>query len=85
MNAGIVLSLGICIVVLTLRYMMQTASGAPQRSSPRRRIRMLRLLVGAAIALAAVGYRLQRHSHELDGRKDHEPSMLERIIMTLSR
>ena len=84
MNGGIVLSLVLCVILLTFRY-WASAGKTPQRSSARSRIRMLRILVAAAIALAAVGYRLQRHAFDLDGRKDYQPSVIERIVMSFAK
>ena len=84
MNGGIVLSVVICIIVLTLRSV--ASQGTPQpRRTVRSRIRYIRILIAALLALAAVGYRLQKHAYELDGKKDYEASFVERMVMALSK
>jgi hypothetical protein len=83
MNTWAVMSVVICTVILAARY-MQT-SKKPQQRTARRRLTTARILIAAALALAAIGYRLQRQARSLDGQGDYEPSLLERILLTLSR
>jgi len=72
----------LCLALLYARYRL--SRGLPSRPSPRRRLKMARILVSAALALAAIGYTLQRHASELDGTK-YEPSQIERVVLALSR
>jgi len=69
-----------CFAVLVMRM---KALPPGQRSSNQQRIKTARLLFKAALALAAVGYTLQRLSVNLDG-KAPAPSLMERIVMAFS-
>lgn len=54
-----------------------------RKRSTMERLKFVRILVAAALALMAVGYQLQRTSHGLDGEGGHQPSLIERIVMRL--
>lgn len=43
------------------------------------------MLLGALIALMAIGYRLSQTNRSLNGQTGHQPSVMERIVMSLSR
>ena len=82
MNWGTVVSLVICLAILTLRFMLMPGR---QRSTPRQRIKLARILIGGLLALAAIGYVLKRDIHNLDGKTESEPSLMERVVMKLNR
>ena len=80
MNGLSIISLVVCLGLLTLRFFLARDT---QRRTGRQRIKYVRILISAALALAAIGYALQRHSYSLDG-STYEPSIIERIVMAFS-
>jgi hypothetical protein len=55
-----------------------------RKRTPRERLKYVRILVAATLALMAVAYQLQRTSHGLDGKGPYEPGLIERIVIRLS-
>jgi hypothetical protein len=55
-----------------------------RRRTPRERLKYVRILLAATLALIAVGYQLQRTSHGLDAKGPYEPGIIERIVMRLT-
>lgn len=68
---------GIALGVLYLRYKSQTANA--RRSTARQKFRLGKLLISALAALMAVGFAIQRLGHNIDG-DNPEPSMMERVV-----
>jgi hypothetical protein len=81
MSFGTVISLVICLSLLTLRFVL----AADRRKRTRReRTKFVRMLLSAGLALAAVYYVLQGQIRDLDGTAGHEPSFVERMVTTLA-
>ena len=80
MNGSSIITVAVCLSLLTLRFFLARDT---QRRTGRQRVKYLRILISAALALAAIGYVLQRHSHSLDG-SSYEPSIIERLVMAFS-
>jgi hypothetical protein len=80
------LTAGLCLLVLSLRFLAANPDGFRriEKLDIKRGIKSARLLISAALALAAVGYILQRQAHNIDATGAYQPSLLERIVMTLS-
>lgn len=85
MTWATVFTLVLCLSMLTFRYLISRRVQTAQRSDPRRWFKLARLLISAALALAAIGYTLQRSAVELGGEAGYEPSVVERIVTALTR
>jgi len=83
MTGTTVFTVVLCLTILTARYLL--SSGLPCRPSKRRWLKTARILGSAALALAAIGYTLERQAFKLDGQTGHEPSLIERIVLAFSR
>ena len=76
------LSAGLCLGVLYLRYRSQPKDG-PRRST-KQKLKTAKVLGAALLAWMAVSYALQHQMEKIDGAA-HEPSMMERIVAYLSK
>ena len=83
MTGTTAVTLVVCLALLTARYLI--SSRLPRQPSKPQWLKMARLLISAALALAAIGYTLQRSARQLDGQTRSEPSLMERIVTALSR
>jgi len=81
------LLLPVCVAVffgsLALRWKCQPAD--KRQRSMKERVKLAQILAAALLALMAVGYRLQRVSHEMDGRGAHEAGVAERAVLWLAK
>jgi hypothetical protein len=82
MYKAIILSALLWFVLLALR--MRLIPPDKQKRTPQQRLKFVKVLLGALLALLAISYNLQRTSYSLDGRKDYQPSWVERIVMALA-
>jgi hypothetical protein len=79
------LMLVLCLSMLTFRYLVARRLQVQQRPNPRRWIKLARLLISSLLALAVIGYTLQRNAFELGGQTGYEPSWIERIVLAITR
>lgn len=77
MTGTTVITLVLCLAMLTLRYV--TSRRVAGNSSKHGWQTTARVLISAALSLAAIHYTLQRQASELDG-QPHEASLMERIV-----
>jgi len=77
-------SIACLIICLGMLYLRMKAIPPGQKSTNQQRMKTARTLLKAALALAAVGYTLQRLSFNLEG-KSPAPSLMERFVMTFSK
>jgi hypothetical protein len=82
MYKGILLSAFLWFVLIGLR--VRFIPPDKQKRTPQQRLRFIRILLGALIALLAISYNLQRSVYSLDGKKDYQPSWVERVVMALA-
>lgn len=82
MYKGILLSALMWFVLIGLR--MHFIPPDKQKRTPQQRLKLVKVLLGALIALLAISYNLQRTSYSLDGKKDYHPSWVERVVMALA-
>jgi hypothetical protein len=68
----------LCFWVLYLKYRSQPKDRP--RSSPKRRLGVVKMLFAAFVAWMALSFTLQHMLAKLDGPLTPEPSMLERVI-----
>jgi hypothetical protein len=80
MNAGIALSIAACIVLLSLRFVIE-AAGPRRRHSNVRRFKVGRVMVLACLVLIALTYHLNNIAASLDGQGPAEPGWLEKIAL----
>ena len=75
----------VCMILcLGMLFLRMKAMPPGQKSTNQQRMKTARTLFKAALALAAVGYTLQRLSFNLEG-KSPAPSLMERFVMTFSK
>lgn len=77
-----VVTVALCLALLAVRYLVSSRS--PRRPSRGRWLKTARILGSAVLALATVGYTLQRQAAELGGNGSYEPSVLERIVRAVT-
>jgi hypothetical protein len=82
MDKGILLSALLWFVFIAIR--MRLMPPDKLKRSPQQRLKLIKVLLGALLALMAIGYNLQRTSYSLDGKKDYQASWVERVVMALS-
>jgi hypothetical protein len=76
---------GVVILLALLGLRIIIRQPQKQKRTPAQRLRTARMLLGALIALMAIGYRLSQTNRSLHGQTGHQPSVMERIVMSLSR
>jgi hypothetical protein len=79
---GILLSALLWFVLIAIR--MRLMPPDKLKRTPQRRLKLIKVLLGALLALLAIGYNLQRTSYSLEGKKDYQASWVERVVMALS-
>jgi hypothetical protein len=84
MALGIGLSLLLCAVVLGLRFAADAARG-PKRPSNKQRWRLAQHLALGLMVLLAVYFRLQSVDRSLDGKRNHQPSWVEQIVLAVAK
>jgi hypothetical protein len=73
----------LCLGVLLLRYRSQPKN--QKRSSLQQKLKTAKVLIAALLALAAINYTMQRMAETLDGAPAHEPSLIERAVLSFSK
>jgi hypothetical protein len=81
MNFVLPLTLLFGLGLLALR--MRLLPPDKRKRTPQQRLNYIRVLLGAALAWLLIGYNLQRLDYSLDGKKDYQPSMAEKIIRAI--
>lgn len=82
MYKGILLSALLWFVLIAIR--MRFMPPDKLKRTPQQRLKLVKMLLGALLALLAIGYNLQRTSYSLEGKKDYQASWVERVVMALS-
>ena len=79
--------LPLCVVVffVALGFRIAMLPRDQRKRSIVSRLKYAKFLIAGLLALMAVGYRLEKTSRDLDGKKDHEPGLIERMVMAVSK
>jgi len=76
------LSAGLCLGVLALRYYSQPKK---QASTPKQRFKTAKILLLALAAWMAIGYTMRSMDEKIDGVAPHEPSLMQRIVFYFTK
>ncbi|HLG95739.1 MAG TPA: hypothetical protein VKX49_05460 [Bryobacteraceae bacterium] len=79
-----VLTGSICLAVLWLRYRAQPKK-EQRKVNLQQAIKTGKLLFAALVALMAITYAMRSLGERLDGAPAHEPSLVERAVLYLSK
>lgn len=82
MYKGILLSALLWFVLIAIR--MRLMPPDKTKRTTQQRLKLIKVLLGALLALIAISYNLQRTNYSLEGKKDYQASWVERVVMALS-